>query len=180
MNEEKLILKEIDGIRNSSSKLYSYLYDLFYRGKTKNLSFLEGVLDSFLDDSRSSIRRVSIYGLLFGLQSKKEKYKNKAIEFIKNSDSDFDLRSFSLSGLSQAYMGTSDIELLRLFYSSYTTDEDTDIKAACFAGMLRILGLSTIEITQMNGNVILTEGDINLEKFSQQLDEIRSIVKEKK
>lgn len=180
MNEEKKVLGEIDSIKDSNTKLYKYLYDLCYTDRIKNLSLVEKVLVSYLDDSRSSIRRVAIYGLLFGLKIQKEKYKVIAIAFINDPDSDFDLKLFSLSGLSQAYMGTSDVELLRLFYSLYKNDEDPDIKATCFAGMLRILGLSTVEITQMNGAVILTEDDIRIEKFGRQLDEIEAIVADKK
>ncbi|MBC9914075.1 hypothetical protein [Chitinophaga varians] len=180
MNEEKLIWSEIDNINDSSTKLYKYLYDLYYTDRIKSVSSIEKVLASYLGDSRSSIRRVAIYGLLFGLKIQKEKYRTKAIQFINEPDSDLDLRMFSLSGLSQAYMGTSDVALLKLFYSLYGSDEDTDMRATCFAGMLRILGLSTMEITQMNGDVIITQEDINLERFTQQLDEIKTIVADKK
>lgn len=176
MNEEKLVREEISHIENNTAKLYSYLYNLYYTGRIKDISVIEKVLASHLDDRRSAIRRVAIYGLLFGLKIRHEKYRSVALRFINDPDSDFDLRMFSLSGLSQAYMGTSDVALLKLFYSLYSHDEDTDIRATCFGGMLRILGLSTVEITRINGSVIVTEKDIQTEVFASRLNEIRGII----
>ncbi|SKA40185.1 hypothetical protein SAMN04488128_105135 [Chitinophaga eiseniae] len=176
MNEEKLVQEEIRHIENNATKLYSYLYDLYYMGRIKNVSIIEKFLASYLDDRRPAIRRVAIYGLLFGLKIRHEKYRSVALRYINDPDSDFDLRMFSLSGLSQAYMGTSDVELLKFFYSFYSRDEDADIRVTCFAGMLRILGLSTVEITRINGSVIIMEDDIQTKFFANQLDEIRAII----
>lgn len=177
MSAEKLITSEIESIKDNGTKLYAYLYDLFYSGKVRNINFLEGVFSSFLEDKRSSIRRIAIYGLLFGLQIQKDKYRKKALEFVQDSESNFDLRLFSLSGLSQAYQGTKDKELLEFFYSLYSIEnEDPDIRATCFAGMLRIFELTTVEIATINGNVIITMDDIDLNKFSEQLIAIRKII----
>lgn len=177
MNKEQLILGEINEIKNNANKLYSYLYDLFYQGRIKNINFLEGVFSSFLTDERSSIRQIAIYALLFGLRIQKDKYRMKALEFVDAPDSDFDLRLFSLSGLSQAYMNTKDKALLTKFYLLYNSDsEDSDIQATAFTGMLRILGLTTVDISSMNGKVIIAADDINPDVFSKQLIEIRRII----
>lgn len=177
MTTEQEALKQIEENKQNSSKLYSYLYDLFYEGKIKNIKFLEGIYASFLNDDRSSIRQISIYALLFGLQIRNNIYKQKAVEFIRDLRSDFDLRLFSLSGLSQAYMGTCDVELLNIFYSLFMNEqEDSDIRATCFTGMMRLVGMSTPEITRNNGSLIISHDDIRIDNFSRQLKEIREMI----
>ncbi|QJB35657.1 hypothetical protein HF324_31895 [Chitinophaga oryzae] len=176
MNEEKLVQEEINQIKDKTTELYSYLKNLYYSNRIKNIAVIEKALASYLNDKRSDIKRIAIYGLLFGLKIRHEKYRSIALRFINDPNGDLDLRLFSLSGLSQAYMGTSDVELLKLFYSLYNHDEDDSIRATCFAGMLRILGLSTVEITRINGSVIIIEDDIQTEVFARQLGEIRAII----
>jgi hypothetical protein len=177
MSVEQDALKEIEKSRESTSKLYSCLYGLVYDGKIKNVKFLEGLYSSFLKDERSSIRQVSIYALLFGLQIKNDIYKQKAIEFICDLRSSFDLRLFSLSGLSQAYANTHDLELLSVFYSLFRDEaEDGDIRATSFTGMMRVIGSSTVEIIRKNGNVIIGYEDIQLDEFVDQIREVERII----
>lgn len=131
MNEEKLVREEISYIENNTTKLYKYLYDLYYTERIKDISVIEKVLASYLDDRRSAIRRVAIYGLLFGLKIRHEKYRSAALRFINDPDSDFDLRMFSLSGLSQAYMGCCEASLA-LKSITFTTHHDGDLLSLIF------------------------------------------------
>lgn len=177
MSIEQDVLREIEKSRQNTSKLYSYLYDLVYEGKVKNIKFLEGLYSSFLKDERSSIRQISIYALLFGLQIKNDIYKQKAIEFIRDLRSSLDLRLFSLSGLSQAYADTYDLEVLNIFYSLFRNeDEDSDIRASCFTGMMRVIGLSTVEITRKNGNLIISYDDILFDEFGDSMGIIEKLI----
>lgn len=177
MNIEKDVLEEIEKSRQNTTKLYSYLYDLVYEGKVKNIKFLEELYSSFLKDERSGIRQISIYALLFGLQIKNDIYKRKAIEFIRDLRSSLDLRLFSLSGLSQAYADTYDLEVLNIFYSLFRDEnEDSDVRASCFTGMMRLIGLSTVEITRKNGNVIIGYEDIQFDEFGDSIGIIERLI----
>ena len=165
MNFKETVLNEIAKIEDNDTKLYSYLYDLAYDGKANDLKFLEKTFSSFLNDKRNEIKRVSIYGLLFALKIRNERYKKFALKYALDTESSFNLRLMCMSALAEAYMGLEDIEILSLFFNVFKNeDEDEDIRAQSFIGMMKLLGISSAEITRQNQNtVIISFDDINLE-----------------
>jgi hypothetical protein len=172
------IKNEIEKIKDDESKLYSYLYDLAYLELSKNIRFLESIYIPFLKDDRSEIRRVAVYCLLFGLKIQKPEIKEAALEYLRNMRSDIDLRATCISGLSQAYMGTDDRELLSLFYDLFANEEeDEDIRTECFSGMMKLHGLNSVQILNKNRNqVIMSFEDVHFDEFEKELSEIRRIV----
>ncbi len=180
MESEKSIKQKIEGIKNDESRLYSYLYNLTYKEVTKNAKFLEDIYVTFLDDTRIEIKRVSIYCLLFGLKIRKDRYKNIALLHLQDIEADFDLRLACISGLSQAYLESKDCEIVTVFYSVYKNEaEDGDIRSECFTGLLRLLGVTTVELIQINGALIVGLDDIDLNKFSGYFAEIECLIANK-
>jgi hypothetical protein len=180
MNIEK-IRQELEKIKDNESKLYSYLYDLTYQEVTSNVRFLETIYSKFLNDKRSEIRRVAIYCLLFGLQIKKPEYKNKALLNMKDKSNDLDLRRTCISGLAQAYFATDDQEILNTFYSTYNNhDEDEDLRAESFVGMLKVHGLNSAEILNKNNNkLIMYVDDIEFAHYEREIEDIKDILNRK-
>ena len=178
MKSENLIKSEIDKVRNNETKLYSYLYDLIYNEESKNANFLEKVFSTFINDERDEIKRIAIYGLLFGLKIKNDIYKNIAVKELGNTYADFDLRLTSLSSVSEAYKGSKDEKLLALFFKIFNSDEeDEDLRTQSFIGMMKLLGMSSLEITKVNNNkVIVGIEDINLSEFSDEILKVKSLI----
>jgi glycerophosphoryl diester phosphodiesterase len=178
MDSEKSILNEIAEIRNSDTKLYSYLYDLAYESDGSNDNFIEKILDSFLSDERTEIKSVSIYGLLFGLKIRKEKYKEFALTNIIDEQANFDLRLKCISSVSEAYQGSKDNLLLEtLFNTFYKNEEDSDIKTESFIGMMKLMNYTSVEIMRKNQNtVIISFDDININQFKSEIDKIIGII----
>ena|GEM_PF-4562010 len=48
------IRNDIENIRDNGSKLYSYLYDLTYLEKSKNIRFMESIYIPFLKETIST------------------------------------------------------------------------------------------------------------------------------
>ena len=172
------IKNEIENIKDDESKLYSYLYDLTYLELSHNIRFMETIYLPFLKDDRSEIRRVAIYCLLFGLKIRKPEIKEAALENLRDQRSDIDLRSTCISGLSQAYMGTDDKELLSIFYDLFADEEeDGDIRTVCFVGMIHLHGLNSVQILNKNRNqIIMSFEDVHFDEFEKELSEIRRIL----
>ena len=59
------IRKEIENIKDSECRFYSYLYDLTYNEISKNIHFLETIYLSFLKDERTEIKRESLFLNMF-------------------------------------------------------------------------------------------------------------------
>ena len=83
--ENREIIETLEKIENSSSTLYSFLYDLYYEEKCKDLKFIEDIYARYLDDKREAIKAICIYGLLFFLKLQNDKYKEIALKYISNS-----------------------------------------------------------------------------------------------
>lgn len=178
MGYKESIQKEIKKIQEDGTKLYSYLYDLAYKAEVDDLRFLENVFNSFLSDERSEIKRVSIYGLLFALKIRNIRYKRTALQYLEDDTNDFSLRLMCVSGLAEAYMGTEDLYLVKLFYFMFNkADEDDDIRTECFVGLMKLLGLSSVEMMRKNQNrVIISFNDINMTDFLQEINKIEQLV----
>lgn len=172
------IKKELERIKNDETKLYSYLYDLVYMEISKNTRFLESIYSSFLKDNRIEIRRIAIYCLLFGLKIRNPEYREFALLNLKDKEIDFDMRLFCASGLAAAYMGTDDKELLFTLNSIFNDpEEDEDLAAKCFEGMMQILGMSSVEIVRRNQNkIIFTLKDLHLHEFEEELSKVKEIL----
>lgn len=177
MKNEKLIEQEILEVKDNTNKLYSFLYDLVYKEQSKNINFLERIYRQFLQDNRPQIKRISIYALLFGLKLKNEHYAQVAIENVLNLDNDLDLRLTCLSGLAECYYETKDQKLLTLFYHFFISNsEDSDVRAQSFIGIMKILGMTSIEIMKKNSNkIVVSFDDIQVENFSSELQKVRKI-----
>jgi len=172
------IKNDIENIRGDEAKLYSYLYDLTYLEKSKNIRFMEAIYIPFLKDARSEIRRVAIYCLLFGLKIRKMEIKEIALHELRNNHNDIDLRVSCISGLSQAYMATDDGEILSLFYSLFVDEgEDSDIRLESFVGMMILHGLKSAQIMSKNrSRPYMSFEDLHVDEFAKELSEIRRIV----
>jgi hypothetical protein len=172
------IRQDIENLKENETKLFSYLYNLTYQEKINNIWLLESVYSDFLNDKRSEIKRVAIYCLLFGLKIKKPKYRQIALLNLKNKASDFDLRLTCASGLSQAYFGTDDIDILKLFFSTFNDqDEDEEIRTEAFTGMMKIHGIDSRDLLSINSDkIIISIDDIELSDFEQEIEEIKKII----
>ncbi|MHA4810289.1 hypothetical protein ACX0G9_19405 [Flavitalea flava] len=172
------IRNEIENIKDDESKLYSYLYDLTYLELSKNARLLETVYVSFLKDSRSEIKRVAIYCLLFGLQIQKPGIKEIALKELRDKQNDIDLRLTCITGLAQAYIDTDDREILSVFYSQFVDEEEEDdARSECFVGMMKLHGLNSVQIVGKNKNqIIMSLEDLHFDEFEKELSEIRRIV----
>lgn len=170
------VYREIEEIKNDETKLYSYLYDLYYLNKIENLGELEKILSSFLQDSRSEIRKVAIYGLLFALRLNKEEYRQFAVTCVEDENEDEDLKMSCIMGLGTAYEDSSDKSLIKILYKVLQrSSEDTENRASALTSLLKIIGMTSIEIIQQNNNKIIIEyEDIILENFEEKLNIIQS------
>ena len=108
---------------------------------------------------------------------KKDKYKVIALQWAKDVDNSEELRLSCMAGLSQAYAGSKDPQLLSFFFDVFTElNEDEDLRAEGFAGMMKILGLSTIEIMQKNQNrLVIAFDDIDIENFGYEMDIVKKL-----
>ncbi len=178
MKSKEIILKELNDIKNHDTKLYSYLYNLVYQDWCGDSKFLEKIYNSFLDDNRSEIRRISIYALLFGLKIQNDKYKEFAIKYSQGINASSALRQMCISGLAEAYGESKDVQILSCFYEIYrNSEEDEDIRGACFTGLMRIIGMTSMEILRMNNdNLIFSSDDINKGLFSDPIAEIEKLI----
>jgi len=177
MQSNESIRKNIETIRDHQVKLYSYLYDLVDKPLSVDEKFLENIYSDFLNDNRSEIKRISIYALLFFLKIKKDEYKEIALKWAQNADNREDLRLFCMAGLIQAYAGSKDPQLLSFFFDIFTElNEDEDLRAEGFVGMMKILGLSTVEIMQKNQNrLVIAFDDIDIENFGYEMDIVKKL-----
>lgn len=177
MQSKELIKKNIELIKHHQVKLYSYLYDLVDKPLSVDSEFLENIYCGFLNDDRSEIKRISIYALLFFLKIKKDKYKLVALQWAQDVEKSEELRLFSMAGLSQAYMGSKDPQLLSFFFDVFTeVNEYEDLRASGFEGMMKVLGLSTIDIMQKNQNkLIIAVDDVEIGNFRNEIDTINKL-----
>ena len=176
MSLKENVKKDLKSLEGNETKLYSYLYDLIYNETIKDLSFLEKLYSSYLDDERTEIKRIAIYSLLFALKLRKEKYLDFAIENLIDANNDFQLRLTCVSGVTQAYLNTQNKRLTTELYNIYKSfDEDEDIKTESFVGILKVLGLTSKDIIEKNNKMIIGFQDINLENFSEEVMLIEEI-----
>lgn len=172
MKNNDLIKENIEALKSHQVKLYSYLYDLVDKPLSVDSRFLENIYSGFLDDNRSEIRKISIYALLFFLKIKKDKYKLLALQWAKNTNNDEELRLCCMAGLSQAYIGSKEPQLLSFFSNVFTNpNEDDNLRTEGFTGMMKVLGLTSIEIMQKNqNNLVISFDDIDVENFSSEFE----------
>ena len=139
---------------------------------------METIYVPFLKDTRSEIKRVAIYYLLFGLQLRKPEIKETALKELINEHNDIDLRLTCITGLANAYMDTDDAELLSVFFSHFIDkNEEEDIRSECFVGMMKLHGLNSVQIINKNKNqIIVSFEDLHFDGFEKELSEIRQIV----
>jgi len=177
MQSNESIKKNIETIRDHQVKLYSYLYDLVDKPLSVDENFLENIYCGFLNDDRNEIKRISVYALLFFLKIKKDKYKVIALKWAQNMDNNEELRLSCMAGLSQAYTGSKDPQLLSFFFNVFTElNEDEDLRAESFVGMMKVLGLSTIEITRKNQNrLVIAFDDIDIESFGYEMNIVKKL-----
>lgn len=178
MKSKEIIQKELNDVRNHNTKLYSYLYNLIYQEWSNDNKFLEKIYNSFLDDERSEIKRISIYSLLFGLKIQNDKYREFAIKYSREVNASADLRQMCILGLSEAYGESKDVQILSCFYNIYrNSKDDEDIRGACFTSLMRIMGMTSVEILRKNNDILIfSSDDVNSELFSDQIAEIEKLI----
>ena len=177
MDKKEEILQYINEIRLNESELYSYLYDLIYKEIISDVKWLEHVYAGFLEDQRNEIKRIAIYGILFGLKIQKDVYLDFALKNKKDIESDFDLRLTCVSGLSAAYFGTKNVKIVSLLFLVFNNiDEDEDIQCTCFTSLLMLIGLSSRDIFLKNKGLIFNLNDINLGNFKRELQLLTNII----
>jgi len=164
---------DINLIEEDETKLYKYLVDLAKSEKgADNVHLFEKYLSHKSDD----IRAAAIFALLFVLKLNNVIYRNEAIKYVKDRNADFDLRQWSISGLSQTYCNMKDDELLGLFYRMLNDEfEDEYLKPALLRGMLRIYGMKSNTSFNRIGVISKIDDDI-LSQFNIELQEIEKLV----
>lgn len=164
---------DIKTIEEDETKLYSYLVDLAKSNKgMANVTLFE----NYLSHDSEDIRGASIFALLFVLKIDNECYRNEAIKYAKDKTADFDLRQWSISGLSQTYCERKDEELLRLFFRLLNDEsEDEYLKPALLRGLLGVYGLQSTDSLKRIG-VINKVDDGILKQFDNELKEIEEII----
>ncbi|MBK8506116.1 MAG: hypothetical protein IPL46_30320 [Saprospiraceae bacterium] len=168
MNTEDLRLIEQD-----ESKLYGYLINLAKSDQGSSHIYL---FEKYLNHKSEELRSAAIYALLFVLKVDDEYYRNEAIKYIADKESDFDLRQWSISGLSQTYFGTKEIDLLKLYLAHLNdSEEDEDIKPTFLRGLLGLYGLSSRDVFLKVGTISKVEEKV-MEAFASEFNEIRSLV----
>jgi hypothetical protein len=177
MQSNEFIKKNIETIKGHQAKLYSYLYDLVDKPLSTDIRLLEDVYCSFLNDNRDEIKKISIYALLFFLKIKKDKYKYVALQWAENIFNNEEFRLFCIAGLSQAFMDSKDPKLLSSFYEIFNNhNEDSDLRTEGFLGMMKVIGLSTIAITQKNENILIMNfDDIQIDNFIQEMQIVNQL-----
>lgn len=173
----KKILAEIRKLEDQKNfdELGSYLINLVKYGD--NPIQYENEFNKHFNSQDSYLRKVSVFCLLFALQIDKPEYRNKAVEFVKNSNEDEEVRRWSASGLSQTYQKTKDKELLKLFFKIIDNPkEDEAIKESLLNSALLIYGLTSREQFFRNKE-ILPKLNKMLATYKFEIDEIQRLIK---
>ena len=162
-------------IEQDESKLYSYLIDL---AKSDKGSSNVHLFEKYLCHESEELRSAAIFALLFVLKIDNKVYKEEALKYVADKETDFDLRQWSISGLTQTYFGSKDIYLLKLFLMHLNNStEDEDIKPALLRGLLGLYGMSSRDVFLKVGT--LSKVDESVKKiFAAEIAEIESIVEE--
>jgi len=171
----KRIEETIKGIYNDDLKLYDYLYDLAY-SHLDDFSYLP-IYEKFLEDKRADIKSIAIKAILFMLKSKDDRYKETAIKYLSDEHEDEDLRMTCASSLAQAYIGSNDARLLKIFYNiSFNPVENDYLKATCFDAMMGVIGVTSKELFERNRGVIEKFSEINTQLYNREIDKIRFLI----
>ena len=167
--------QDIKVIEQDESKLYSYLVEL---AKSELGPSSIDLFEQYLFHESEDIRSASIYALLFVLKIDNRKYRKLALKYVEDKNADFDLRQWSVSGLTQTYFGTDNVQLFQIFMKHLNDpEEDDDIKPVFLRGILGLHGLDSSEIFQKTG-VFDKVDDTILKTFSPELNEINSLLDE--
>jgi hypothetical protein len=138
------VLQEIRALEKDGDpdELGGYLAKLVKNDK--NAFRYEGEFLKHLHSDNWYLKKTAVFALLFALQIDKKEYREAAIEFIKNSDEDEEVRRWSASGLGQTYQKTKDKELLKILIDLVDGPEDEfGLKTAFLSAALLIFGIST-------------------------------------
>jgi hypothetical protein len=155
--------------------LGSYLINLVKNGD--NPIQYENEFNKHFEASDWYLRKASVFCLLFALQIDKPAYRKKAIEFVKNSKEDEEVRRWSASGLSATYQKTKDKELLNIFLKIIeNSKEDESIKESLLSSALSVYGLTSREQIFRNKEILPELKDMQ-KTFRSEINEIKQIIK---
>lgn len=170
---QEIKIYNMDTFEKDETFLYKELTELAKSSKAK-LSI--ETFEKYLEHKSPDIRSASIYGLLFSLKIRDLRYKAKALFYLDDKKEDFDLRQWCVSGLSQAYEGSQDLELMSKFYQMLNDkNEDSELKPALLRGLLRIAGLNSRDIFLRVG-IVKKVDELVLNKFSEELSRIKGLI----
>jgi uncharacterized tellurite resistance protein B-like protein len=110
----------------------------------QNASRYEGEFAKHLHSDNWYLKKTAVFALLFALQIDKKKYRDVAIESIKNPDEDEEVRRWSATGLGETYQKTKDKELLKLLIDLMDAPEDEfGLRTTFLSAALLIFGITT-------------------------------------
>ena len=140
---------------------------------SKNISALSNIIDNLSKDKRPVIRLYA-YDILFNtLKRDIDDYRDDLMIIINNKNEDIDLRSEASYYISSKYFGSKDKNIISVLYNLFLDHTENDIlRATFFVNSLNVLGLSTKEISLINGKLIINIKEINFELFKNQVKEI--------
>lgn len=173
----KKILTEIRKLEEEKNfdDLGSYLINLVKHGD--NPIQFENEFKKHFHSPHGYLRKASVFCLLFALQIDKPEYRRNAIEFVKDSKEDEEIRRWSASGLSQTYQKTKDKELLRLFFKIIENpEEDETLKENLLSAALLIYGLTSREQFFRNKETLPKLNEM-LVTYKFEIDEIQRLIK---
>ncbi len=177
MTTEQSIEHEVNILKNDEEKLYSYLSKLAYSQRSKDLQFIESLYKRFIYDNRYSIKSIAIYQLLMSIHSRDLEIRNVALSEIENIETEVESKLQYVVGLCDAYKSTFDEQLISVMYQLYkNTEEVEELRAHSFTGLMKLMGLSTLDTIKKNDNTfIMNFEDIYANLFSRELNTAKEI-----
>lgn len=175
------IRKKITSLKDSPEELSDYLIDLAKLGDDYVNSNITVFEDSLFNNSSPDLRMAGLYGILFKLKRRDQRYIKQVISLLENQKEDEEVKKWCVTGLSSAFWASKDSCILKLLNTKMLDEwEDFSIRKNCFIAQLNIIGIDTGQI-QLRCKVPLQSNNksffnINLPIFKDEISEIDYLI----